>query len=321
LLTVGAAANLERMKQSVTFCSQGLNVAGVLFTPKTGEPHPAIVIGHPVTSVKEQSPSIYARSLVEKGFVVLVFDATYQGESEGEPRLLEDPIARSENIKDAVSFLTTRDDVDPERIGALGICGSGAYVPFAAQTDRRIKAVATISAVNFGDMLREGADLGGQDPAILAGQVALSNQARTDAANGRTVEPLPLLPMSEEEAEQTPGRSMMREAYDFYRTPRCMHPNAPSKIAVQSFDLLAQWDGWEFITDISPRPLLMIAGTAAETGVHSERAIERAAEPKELFWVEGASHVDLYGDREQFRPIVVDKLTEFFDQYLGAPAR
>ncbi len=253
--------------------------------------------------------------------MVLVFDATYQGESEGEPRLLEDPIAHSENIKDAMSLLTTRDDVDPERIGALRICGSGTYVPFAAQTDRRIKAVATISAVNFGDMLREGADLAGQDPAILAGQVALSNQARTDAANGKTVEPLPLLPMSEEEAEQTPERSMMREAYDFYRTPRCMHPNAPSKIAVQSFDLLAQWDGWEFITDISPRPLLMIAGTAAETGVHSERAIERAAEPKELFWVEGASHVDLYGDREQFRPIVVDKLTEFFDHYLGAPPR
>ncbi|MFC0451954.1 alpha/beta hydrolase [Rhodococcus jostii] len=307
------------MNETVTFTSQDLNVVGTLYTPDaTSGPLPAIVVGHPVTSVKEQSPTIWAKALFELGYAVLIFDATYQGESAGEPRLLEDPIARSENIKDAVSFLTSLDRVDSDRIGALGICGSGGYVPFAAQTDRRIKAVATVSAVNIGDMFREGLDLTGVDREDLDQQLAAANTARTVEASGQPAPAEALFPQAADEAAQVPARSMLAEAYDFYRTPRAEHPNAPSKVAVRSFDEIAQFDAWQFLQLIAPRPLLLIAGTDAETRFHSERALEKAAEPKELLWVDGASHVDLYGDKPEFQEPVLAKLTEFFNKYLAA---
>ncbi|MFJ3661993.1 alpha/beta hydrolase [Streptomyces sp. NPDC090119] len=291
-----------------------MSLAGELFTPEddqNGAGLPGIVISHPVTSVKEQSPARYAQRLAEKGFAVLTFDAAFQGESEGQPHLLEDPFIRSENVKDAVSFLISRGEVDGDRIGVIGICGSGGYVPFAAATDRRMKAVATVSAVNIGDMFREGVDLTGQDPAVLDHLLATANDARTEG-EGQAALTMPLIPMTEEEAEQAPPRSMMREAYDFYRTPRCMHPNAPNRIVTYSIDQCVAFDAWAFVEMIAPRPLLMIVGTDADSRAHSERAIDKAADPKELFWIEGASHVDLYGDRERFMDPAVEKLTEFF---------
>lgn len=290
------------MSEKVLFFSQGLKLSGLLHVPEADGPHPGIVIGHPVTSVKEQSPANYAQVLVDAGFVVLIFDASYQGESEGVPRQLEDPIARSEDVKSAVSYLATRREVDAERIGAFGICGSGGYVPFAAQTDKRIKAVATASGVNIGDLFRA-------DPETLEQQIAMSNQARTDEARGDVPDAIDLLPTTREQAEQNPERSMFREAYDFYKTSRGQHENAPNTLAPTSYDRIAQFDAWQFVDAISPRPLLMIAGSDADTLQHSKTAIERAKEPKELVTIEGASHVDLYDERVDD---VAPKLIEFF---------
>ena len=126
------------MRSNVSFKSNGLKLAGHFYPPddyKEGEKPPAIVVSHPFGGVKEQTAGHYAKNLSEKGFITLAFDASYQGESEGEPRYLEDPFARVEDIKSAVSFLESLDEVDEQGIGALGICASGGYVPFVAETE------------------------------------------------------------------------------------------------------------------------------------------------------------------------------------------
>ncbi|GGZ32036.1 alpha/beta hydrolase [Streptomyces poonensis] len=304
------------MKTSVTFPSNDLALAGILFTP---DDHvdgrlPAVVISHPGGGVKEQSPSIYAKRLARAGFAALVFDAAYQGESEGEPRGMENPFQRAEDIKSAVTYLTTRDDIDPDRIGALGICASGGYVPYAAQTDHRIKGVATVSAVDMGSVIREG--LGRtQDPAILKALLDQAGAARTAEARGAAPELVAWIPDNAEELLETAGRQF-RETFEFYCTPRGHHPRAVQGWVLRSVDQLAQYDSYAMIELISPRPLLMIAGSEAESAYFSREAIAQAAEPKELVTIDGATHIDLY-DRDEYVTPAVAELAEFFGKHLA----
>jgi hypothetical protein len=189
------------MRTDVTFSSAGLRLAGHLYTPddEFDGPRAAIVVSHPASGLKEQAAGLYAERLADAGFVTLTFDSAFQGESEGEPRGLEDPAHRVEDIKAGVSFLSVHDAVDTERIGALGICASGGYVIPASVTDHRVKAVATVSAADLGRQFREGGD-GQQDRAVIRGMLDQAAAARTAEARGEPTGTFAIFPDSEETA-------------------------------------------------------------------------------------------------------------------------
>ncbi|MFE9767014.1 alpha/beta hydrolase [Streptomyces sp. NPDC005808] len=304
------------MKTDVTFLSAGLKIAGHLYTPdgEADGPRPAVVVGHPGSGVKEQAAGLYARRLAGQGFVALAFDAAFQGESEGTPRGLEDPAHRVEDIKAAVSFLTTRDEVDPERIGALGICASGGYVLPAAATDHRVKAVGTVSAVDIARQFRLGAD-GAQDPAVIQGMLDAAAAARTAEARGEGVQSFQLFPDTAEQARALGGRHGF-EGFEYYCTDRAQHPRSAKFLTWSSVDHMVSFDAFRFVDLIAPRPLLMVVGREAVTSWMSVEAFQSARGPKELHWIDGASHVDLY-DKEQYVGPAIAELTDFFRAQLA----
>lgn len=301
---------LDGEVENVRFPSSGMTLAGHCYVPDdpSSPPLPAIVVGHQMTGVKEQSPAQYAPRLVEQGYIVLTFDAAYQGESEGEPHGLEDPFQRAEDFRNAVSYLTTREGVDPERIGVLGICGSGGYAPYAAQTDHRMKAVATVSAADIPSYFRD------PDPEGFQQMVEQAGALRTEEANGFPAATVSALPEQDEVDDSTPD--IIHEFLDYYKTPRGQHPRVTNKWVARSADLLDQFDSYANVDKIVPRPLLMVAGTEAATLHYSEDAVEAAGETAELFAIEGAMHADLY-DKDEYVTPAVEKLTEFFDQHLA----
>ncbi|MFJ3218062.1 alpha/beta hydrolase [Kitasatospora sp. NPDC086801] len=310
------------MRTNVAFPSAGLRLAGHLYTPdgspgdaQGGGPRPAIVVGHPGSGVKEQTSGLYARRLAERGFVTLAFDAAHQGESEGTPRGLEDPAQRVEDLKAAVSYLGTREDVDPGRIGALGVCASGGYALAATATDHRIRAVGAVSAVDLARQFRVGAD-GTQDPAVLQGMLAEAAAARTAEARGEGVRRFPLFPATEDEARR--GGPHVYEGWEYYRTSRAGHPRAAEAFTWSSVDRIALFDAFRGLDLIAPRPLLLVVGREAVTSWMSVQAYQRATGPKELVWIEGAVHTDLY-DRDAYVTPAVERLADFFRAHLGGP--
>ncbi|BDT91910.1 hypothetical protein IFM12275_18860 [Nocardia sputorum] len=305
-------------RTSIEFDSAGITLAGHLYSPETGSTAlPAVVVGHPGTAVKEQSAGLYAARLAERGYLTLAFDAAYQGESGGEPRGLEDPAHRVEDIKAAVSYLTTRSEVDGERIGVLGICASGGYALSAAGGDRRIKAIATVSGVDIARQFRLGAD-GTQDPAVFQGMLDAAARARTIAAAGGRPDPLYLFPETVEQAYAIGGEHGA-EGFDYYRTARGEHPRAARFFDWASVDRMAFFDAFTAVPLIGARPLLMVVGRRAVTAWMAVEAFQAAVGPRRIHWVEGASHVDLYDDERYVGP-VVDELTAFFDHSLRLPA-
>jgi fermentation-respiration switch protein FrsA (DUF1100 family) len=307
-------------RSDITFDSAGITLAGHLYTPDgaaTAGPRPAIIVGHPASGVKEQTAGLYASRLAGQGFVTLTFDAAYQGESGGEPRGLEDPAHRVEDLKAAVSYLTTRPEADADRIGALGICASGGYVLPATGSDHRIKAAATVSAVDIARQFRLGAD-GTQHPAVFQSMLDASASARTVAAHGEKPPVLSLFPDTIEQARALGGEHGA-DGFEYYRTPRGQHPRSASFFDWTSIDKMATFDAFAPVPLIGQRPLLMIVGTRAVTSWMSVEAFQRATGSKELHWIDGASHVDLY-DKERYVGPAVEKLTAFFTENLGRTA-
>lgn len=299
--------------QQVTFPNRHLKVAGELHVPDdaSSTKNAAVVISHPMSGVKEQTASIYADILAKAGFYALAFDATYQGASEGEPHFLEDPYARAWDSSAAVDYLTTLKEVDSERIGVLGICASGGYVSFAAQTDPRMKAVATLSGADTGSLFRDGMPEGSTSREQLKEQLKGAAQARTAEAHREKPVVSNLLPTS---WSQLPEGTLWHDGAEYYLTSRGQHPRSCNLFVARSLALLANYDSFRFNELIAPRPYLAIAGEKADTFYFSEKAVNAAQEPKELFTVPGATHVDLY-DRQTEVP--GKKLVEFFTKSIA----
>ncbi|MCQ4863055.1 alpha/beta hydrolase [Pseudoflavonifractor phocaeensis] len=285
----------------------GIALAGDLYTAKgldKTQKHPALVVGAPYGGVKEQGPCVYAGELARRGFVVLTFDPCYMGESGGEPRHVSSPDLFSENISAGVDFLGMQAFVDRERIGALGICGSGGFALSAAQVDTRIKAVCTASMYDMSAAAR----LGQTPEQIQAAKETLSKLRWVDAENGYP-EWIPTFP--EEPADTVPEglNPVDDEFYRFYGVKRGHHPNARAGFTTTSTLAFLNYALLDHVAEISPRPVLLIVGDRAASRFFSEQVYERAAQPKELYVVEDAEHIDLY-DRTDRIPF--DKIEDFF---------
>jgi fermentation-respiration switch protein FrsA (DUF1100 family) len=305
-------------KTNVTFDSDGISLAGHLYVPDDAAgPGPALVISHPGSGVKEQAAGLYAQRLADRGFVTLVFDAAFQGESGGEPRGVEDPAQRVEDIKAAVSYLAIRDEVDADRIGAFGICAGGGYVLPATASDHRIKAVGAVSAVDIARQFRLGAD-GAQDPRVFQGLLTAAARARTTEAEGKEPTTLRIFPDTEEQARQLGGEHGA-EGFQYYCTPLGFHPRSAKFFTWPSVDKMAIFDAFASVPLIGQRPMLLVMGTHAVTSWMGVDAFHRATGPKEIYWIDGATHVSLYHKEEQVGP-AVEKLSAFFTESL-APSR
>ena len=300
--------------QKVTFKNQyKMNIAGNLYLPKDmdkSKKHAAIIVGHPVGAVKEQSADLYAVKMAERGFVTMSVDLAFWGGSDGQPRNAVAPELYAETFSAAVDYLGTGPFADREKIGAIGICGSGSFAISAAKIDPRLKAVATISMYDMGAANRNGLN--------HSLTLAQRKQIIADAAEQRYVE------FQGGATKYTSGtvheiteksNPIEREFYDFYRTPRGEFTPAGSSPLLTTHPTLSSntkfmnFYPFNDIETISPRPLLFITGDQAHSKEFSEDAYKRAAEPKELYYVAGAGHVDPY-DRVELIPF--DKLESFF---------
>lgn len=305
--------------QPITFQSQNwMTVAGNLFTSNTlnqSVDTPATVVGHPMGAVKEQSANLYATKLAEQGFVTVSLDLPFWGGSEGEPHNAVSPDLYAEAFSAAVDYLGTQDFVDRERIGALGICGSGSFVISAAKLDPRMKAIATSSMYDMGAVARNGLRKS-QGIDQRKEIIAAAAQQRWAEADGDAVQYTGGTPNELTNA----STAVDREFYDFYRTtrgeftPEGSSPELTTHPTLASNTKFMNFYPFNDIETISPRPMLFVSGDQAHSREFSKDAYARAAEPKELFWVPGAGHVDLY-DRVELIPF--DKLTHFFWTNLG----
>jgi fermentation-respiration switch protein FrsA (DUF1100 family) len=296
--------------------NMGTTIVANLFKPANFDPnkkYPAIVVTHPFGGVKEQTAGLYAQHLAEQGFVTLAYDASYQGESGGLPRLMEVPAQRLDDISCAVDFYEQQSFVDHNRIGSLGICAGGGYAMCNAQTELRVKAIATVSMFNLGEARREA--MGNLTYEQRVARLKQAADARTREAQGEAVTLVPVVPESPAEfTDRTPD--LYRQGYEYYVTARAKHPNSPNRYMLSSLPLQMAFFPFDQVETISPRPILMIVGEHADTKFWSDGVLAKAQEPKELFVVSGATHMDMY-DKPQFVGPAVVKLNSFFSQHLA----
>lgn len=301
------------VRSSVTFKNRyGMGIAGDLYMAKDIDrttKHPALIVGAPYGGVKEQGPCIYADALAGRGFIVLTFDQSFMGESEGRPRHVSSPDIFSENFSACVDYLGLQEFVDREKIGTIGICGSGGFSLSAATMDPRIKACVTASMYDMSVAAR----MQQTKEDIRRNKERMAEQRWKDAAEG-TSEYIPYFPAEPLDAVPAGLSEPTAEWFRFYALKRGYHPEARGGFTTTSDLSMMNYSLLSHIDEISPVPILFIVGDRAHSRFFSEQAYEAAKEPKELYVVEDAEHIDLY-DRTDRIPF--DKIETFFKQAFG----
>ncbi|MGC3987354.1 MAG: alpha/beta hydrolase [Pseudorhodoferax sp.] len=305
--------------QHVTYQNLGWETAADIYLPPgfdASKKYPAIVSTHPIGSCKEQTAgNIYAKGLAQEGFVVLVHDASFQGASGGTPRFIEDPSIRVSDIRFAVDHLQSLPYVDAARIGAIGVCGGGAYTVHAAITDHRIKALVSITGVNYGRLIREG--FAQFKPRELAQGIA---QMRTAQAQGAARDVANLLPASVDAARKAGITDIdVLEATEYYKTARGQQPNGATSQLMAFSGAAMGWDAFLHAEVLLTQPLLVVVGDkpggfgAYRDGwdIYSRAASEK----KQIVVAEGWSHYDLY-DKPEPVAIAMAQVVPFFKEAL-----
>ncbi|MDQ0593592.1 fermentation-respiration switch protein FrsA (DUF1100 family) [Chryseobacterium ginsenosidimutans] len=298
-------------RQKVTFKNRyGITLSGDLYLPKNAgnEKLSALAIGGPFGAVKQQSSGLYANQMAERGLAVVAFDPSYTGESGGEPRNLASPEINTEDFSAAVDFLGLQKNVDRNKIGIIGICGFGGFALNATAVDKRVKAVATTSLYDMTRVMSKGYNDSVTHEQRTKTLEDLSLQRWKDAENGKPANGTRNLP----EKLKGDEPQFVKEYFDYYRTPRGFHPNSVNStggwlttnpLSFMNMPILT------YVEEISPRPMLLIAGENAHSRYFSEDIYKVAAEPKELMIIPNAVHVDLY---DKVDVIPFDKLEAFF---------
>ena len=294
----------------VHFYSGGTKVVGNLYVPKNFNKDsklPAIVIVGPRGAVKEQTQGIYAEKLAEKGFLTFVFDHRTYGESGGKPRHYEDPYMKIEDSKTAVSYVSSLDITNTDKVAMLGVCNGGGYAAAAAIYDERVKAYASVSGLfDLRSLVINGKPGAEEKFAKIVKKSVNSRQKYFET--GKVDYELQIAAINEN------SNQLRKEAYDYYCTDRGLVPNyGENEMTVSSWDTRISFDITKQLALLSPRPYLAIAGKKALTNGLSKKAYERANEPKELYEIDGASHVGLY-DLDKYVNQAVKKLDEFYSK-------
>ncbi len=299
----------------VTYKLNGIAIAANVYTPAdydASKKYPAVVVAHPNGGIKEQTAGLYAQRLAEAGYITIAADAAYQGASGGEPRHRDNPASRTADVHGMADFITQYAGVDANRLGVLGICGGGGYTLKAAQSDKRFKAVATLSMFNSGEVRRNGFQ--NSQLNTIQERLQQASDARAQEAAGGEIRYSGVASITDEEIANTPT-DLYREGYQYYYRTHA-HPNSTFLYTTSSLLDLMTWDATTNMELIN-QPLLMMAGSKADTKYMTDEAFGKAlnAKNKELFVIDGATHIETYW-KPEYVSQAVNKLTNFYEANL-----